>query len=197
MKPYQSNKGEQRKLSVVDRYFWKWGSEIKHVMIWRWRGDAINMVYVTIKGVVSECTLLKGTSALFQKCLSYYQQHLTIFFPSTSGCRTRIWSLVPFSRRLTQQRARCCGQVFLTCAILMLGHFLVAMASDMWEMEMLLGWNCNTFLWFTVCPRGWCFITFYSLRGRYYRIYIYFICKQSSILYSHIYEGYNTINDIS
>lgn len=45
------------------------------------------------------------------------------FFPSTSGCRTRNRSLVPFSHRLTHQCASCCGQVFLTCAILLLGHF--------------------------------------------------------------------------
>lgn len=29
------------------------------------RGDAINIVYATIKGAVSECTLLKGTLVLF------------------------------------------------------------------------------------------------------------------------------------
>lgn len=62
MKPDENNKEEQRKLSVVNRYFWKWGSEI---VIWRWRGDAINIVYVTNEEAVWECTLLKGTSALF------------------------------------------------------------------------------------------------------------------------------------
>lgn len=73
-------------------------------------GIAINIVYVTIEGAVSQRTLLKGTSSLRWKCLSCY-----------SPLSNQVPNQKPVSGAILPQTHTSARS--LLCAIHLLGHY--------------------------------------------------------------------------